>query len=130
MKTTKNLNQIAAVTIASVTFLFASFMPVQAASAKNSNSEMNEIKTASHQLAAFNNEIEKAVEFNAPVLSENFETVTAECRLEDLFGSLASVVKYTSPSINENFEVVDALQNLDNLNSQIEDSVRFTASIN
>jgi hypothetical protein len=130
MKTTKNVNQIAAVTFASVTILFASLLPMQAASLKNSNSEMNEIKTASCQLAAFNNEIEKAVEFNAPVLSENFETVTAESRLEDLFGSMASLVKYTSPAINENFEVADALQNLDNLSSQIEESVRFTASVN
>ncbi len=51
MKTTKNLNQIAAVTFASVTILFASLLPMQAASVKNSNSEMNEIKTASCQLA-------------------------------------------------------------------------------
>jgi hypothetical protein len=130
MKTTKNFNQIAKVTFASVTILFASLMPMQAASVKNSNSEMNDIKAASHQLAMFNNEIEKAVEFNAPVLSENFETATAESRLEELFGSITSIARYTSPSADENFEVVDALQNLDNLNSQIEESVRFTASIN
>jgi hypothetical protein len=130
MKTTKNLNQIAKVTFASVTILFASLMPMQAASVKSSNSEMKEIQAASSQLAMFNNEIEKAVEFNAPVLSENFETAIAESRLEDLFGSLVSVAKYTSPSLNENFEVADAMQNLDNLNSQIEESVRYTASIN
>jgi hypothetical protein len=130
MKTTKNFNQIVKVTFASLTILFASLLPMQAASVKNSNSEMNEIKAASHQLAIINNEIEKAVEFNAPVLSENFETVTAESRLEDLLGSLVSAAKYTSPSVNENFEVADALQNLDNLNSQIEESVRYTASVN
>lgn len=130
MKTTKNLNQIAKVTFASVTILFASLMPMQAASAKSSNSEMNEIKAASHQLAMFNNEIEKAVEFNAPVLSENFETAAAESRLEDLFSSLAGEAKYTSPSVSENFEVNDAMQSLDNLNSEIEESVRYTASIN
>ena len=129
MKTTKNFNQIAKVTFASVTILFASLLPIQAASVISSNSEMSEIKAASGQLALFNNEIEKAVEFNAPVLSENFETVTAESRLEDLFGSMVSIAKYSSPSINENFEVADALQNLDNLNSQIEESVRYTASI-
>ena len=50
MKTTKNLNQIAKVTFASVTFLFASLMPMQAASVKSSNSEMNEIKAASTSL--------------------------------------------------------------------------------
>jgi hypothetical protein len=130
MKTTKNLNQIAKVTFASVTLLFASLMPMQAASLKSSNSELKEIQAASSQLARFNNEIEKAVEFNAPVLSENFETAVAESRLEDIFGSLTGIVKYTSPSVQENFEVADALQNLDNLNSQIEESVRFNASIN
>ena len=130
MKTTKNFNQTAKMTFASAMILFASLMPMQAASVKNSNSEMNEIKAASQQLAVFNNEIEKSVEFNAPVLSENFETATAESRLEDLFGSLVSAAKYTSPAVNENFEVADALQNLDNLNSQIEESVRYTASIN
>jgi len=130
MKTTKNLNQIAKVTFASVTILFASLMPMQASSLKSSNSEMNEIKAAYNHLAIFNNEIENAVEFNAPVLSENFETVVAESRLEDIFGSLVSVAKYTSPSVNENFEVVDAMQKLDKLNSQIEESVRYTASIN
>ena len=130
MKTTKNLNQIAKVTFASVTILFASLMPMQAASVKSSNSEMNEIKIACNQLAMFNNEIEKAVEFTAPVLLENFETVTAESRLEDLFGSAADIARYTSPSVDEDFEVADALQNLDNLNSQIEESLRYTASLN
>jgi hypothetical protein len=130
MKTTKSLNQIAKVTFASVTILFASLLPMQASSVKNSNSEMNEIKAASSQLAMLNNEIEKAVEFNAPALSENFETVIAESRLEDLAGSLVSEVKYTSPAVNENFEVAEALQNLDNLSLQIEESVRYTASIN
>ena len=130
MKTTKNLNQIAKVTFASVIILFASLMPMQAASVTNSNSEMKEVKGASQQLAMFNNEIEKSVEFNAPVLSENFETATAESQLEDIFTTMASVARYTSPSVNENFEVADALQNLDILNSQIEESVRYTASIN
>jgi hypothetical protein len=130
MKTIKNLNQIAKVTVASISILFASLMPMKAASVKSSNSEMKEIQTASCQLAMFNSEIEKAVEFNAPVLSENFETVIAESRLEDIFGSLASAVKYASPSEIENFDVADALQNLDSLNSQIEKSVRYTASIN
>ena len=130
MKTTKNLNQIAKVTFASVTIIFASLMTMQASSLKTSNSEMNEIKAASSHLAIFNNEIEKAVEFNAPVLSENFETAVAEFKLEDIFGSLVSVAKYTSPSVNESLEVTDALRNLDNLNSHIEESVKYTASIN
>jgi hypothetical protein len=129
MKTTKNFSQIAKVTFASVSFLFASLMPMQAASGKSSNSEMNEIRSASNQLALFNNEIEKAVEFNAPVLSENFEMVTAESGLNDLFGSVESEAVYTSPSVNEDFEVANAIENLDNLTSQIEASVRFTASV-
>jgi hypothetical protein len=130
MKTTKDINQIAKVTFASVAVLFASLFSMQAASVKNSNSDMSEIKAACNQLAIINNEIEKAVEFNAPVLSENFEMVTAESRLEDLVGSMVAVAKYTSPSVDENFEMADALQNLDSLNSQIEESVRYTASIN
>jgi hypothetical protein len=129
MKTTKNFSQIAKVTVASVTILFASLLPMQAESVKSSNSAMNEIKTASNQLALLNKEIEKAVEFNAPALSENFETVVAESQLEDIFSSLVSAAKYTSPAVNENLEVADAMQNLDNLNSQIEASVRYTASI-
>ncbi len=69
MKTTKNLNQIAKVTLASVTFLFASVMPMQATSGKNTSSEMNEIQTASNSLAMYNSELEKAVAFNAPALN-------------------------------------------------------------
>jgi uncharacterized protein YchJ len=130
MKTTNNINRIAAVTFASVTFLFATLMPMQAASGKNGNSEMNEIQKASKHLALFNNEIEKTVEFNAPVLSENFETAVAESRLEDLFGSLAGEAKYISPSVHEDFEAVDAMQNLVNLNTNLEASIRYTASVN
>jgi hypothetical protein len=129
MKTTKNFNQIAKITFASLAVLFASLLTVKAESVKN-DSEMKEITAASNQLALINNEIEKAVEFNAPVLSENFETAAAESRLEDLFGSLVSEARYTSPSVNEDFEIAEALVNLNNLNSQIEESVRYTASVN
>ncbi len=93
MKTTRNLNQIAKVTLASVTFLFASLMPMQAASGKNASSEMNEIQAASNSLAMYNTEVEKAVAFNAPALSENsaaFEAFVAESRLNDLFSSAAT----------------------------------------
>lgn len=130
MKTTKNLNQIAKITFASVSFLLASLLPLQAASGKNINSGMKEIQAASNQLAIFNKEIEKTVEFSAPELSENFETAIAESRLDDLFGTLASEAVYVSPSAHESFEVADAIQNLDNLNSQIEESVRYTALVN
>jgi hypothetical protein len=130
MKTTKNFTQIAKVTFASVSFLFASLMPMQAATGKNSNSEINEIQTASSSLAMFNNEIQKAVEFNAPSVSENFEVATAESNLNELFGSVESEVVYSSPSVNESFEVTSAMENLDTLTSQLEASVRFTASVN
>jgi len=130
MKTTTYINRKDIFAIIAVIILFALMMPLKAANGKNEGAELSKIQAASIQLALFNNEIEKAVEFTAPVLSENFETAIAESRLEDLIGSLVSVAKYTTPSINENFEVADAMQSLDNLNSQIEESVRYTASIN
>ena len=132
MKTTKNLNQIAKVTLASVTLLFASLMPIQAASGKNASSEMNEIQAASNSLAMYNTELEKAVAFNVPALSENseeFESFVAETRLNELFSSAAQEAQYVSPAVNENFEVAVALENLDQLNSQIEQSVKYTASV-
>jgi hypothetical protein len=131
MKTLRNLNQIAKVTFASVTFLFASLMPMQAASGKNTASEMNEIQSASNELAMFNNEIEKAVAFNAPALSEKseaFELFVAESKLEDMFSSVAQDAAYVSPSVNDDFETAEAVANLDSLNAQIEQSVKYTAA--
>jgi hypothetical protein len=130
MKTTTYINRKDIIAIIAVIILFALMMPLKAAAGKNTNAELSEIQAASLQLAVFNSEIEKAVEFTAPVLSENFEVMAAESRLEDLFGSLVSAAKYTSPTVNENFEEADAMKYLDNLNSQIEESVRYTASIN
>jgi hypothetical protein len=132
MKTTRNLNQIAKVTLASVIFLFASLMPMQAASGKNTSSEMNEIQAASNSLAMYNTELEKAVAFNAPALSEKsdeFEAFVAESKLEDLFTSAALAAQYVSPAVNEDFEVAVALESMDQLNAQIEQSVRYTASV-
>ena len=132
MKTSKNLTQIAKVTFASVTFLFASLMPMQAASGKNTASGMNEIQAASNELAMFNNEIEKSVAFNAPTLSEKseaFEVFVAESMLEDMFSSVAQDAAYVSPSVNEDFELAAAVESLDSLNAHIEQSVKYTASI-
>jgi hypothetical protein len=132
MKTTKNLNQIAKVTLASVTLLFASLMPMQAASEKNASSEMNELRAASNSLAMYNTELEKAVAFNAPALSENsveFDAFVAESKLNDLFSSAAKEAQYVSPAVNENLEVATALENMDHLNAQIEQSVKYTASV-
>jgi hypothetical protein len=105
---------------------------MQAASGKNASSEMNEIQAASNSLAMYNNELEKAVAFNAPVLSENseeFEAFVAESRLNDLFSSTARVAQYVSPAVNEDFEVAVALENMDQLNAQIEQSVRYNPSV-
>jgi len=131
MKTSKNLTHIAKVTFASVTFLFASLMPMQAESGKNTASAINEIQTASNELAMFNTEIEKAVAFNAPALSEKseaFEVFVAESMLEDMFSSVARDAAYVSPSVNENLETAEAVENLDSLNAQIEQSVKYTAA--
>ncbi len=75
MKTTKNLNQIAKVTLASAIFLFASLMPMQAASGKNTSSEMNEIQAASNSLAMYNNEVEKTVAFQRPGFIRKFSRI-------------------------------------------------------
>jgi hypothetical protein len=131
MKTSRNLNQIAKVTFASVTFLFASLMPMQAANGKNSASEMNEIQTASNELAMLNNDVEKSVAFTAPAVSEKseaFEAFVAEIMLDDMFSSLAKDAAYVSPSVNENFDVSNAVESLDSLNAQIEQSVKYTAA--
>jgi hypothetical protein len=133
MKTTRNFNQIAKVTLASVTFLFASLIPMQAASGKSTSSEMNELQAASNSLAMFNSDLEKTVAFNAPALSENseeFEAFVAESRLNDLFSSAAQNIQYVSPSVNEDFEVSVSLENLDQLSTEIEKSVKYTASVN
>jgi hypothetical protein len=132
MKTTKNVNQIAKVTLASAIFLFASLMPMQASSGKNTSSEMNDIQAASNSLAMYNNELEKTVAFNAPALSENsveFEAFVAETKLNDIFSTVAQEAQYVSPSVNENFDVAVAMENMDHLNAQIEQSVKYTASI-
>jgi hypothetical protein len=130
MKTTTYINRKDIIAFIAVIILFALMMPLKAANSKDASTGLNEIHAASAQLALFNNEIEKAVEFNAPVLSENFETVNAEARLEDLAGSLVAVASYSAPSVDEDLEVADALQELDKLNAQIEESVRYSASIN
>ena len=130
MKTLRNLNQIAKVTFASAAFLFASLMPMQAASGKNTASEMNEIQAASNRLAMYNGEIEKSVAFTAPAVSEKseeFETLAAESRLEEMFNSAALAAAYVSPAVNDDFEVAVALENLDSLNAQIEQSVKYSA---
>ncbi len=129
MKTSKNLNQIAKATFASVTFLFASLMPMQAANGKNTASEMNEIQAASNELAIFNNSIEKSVAFTAPALSEKseaFEAFVAELKLDDMFSSVAKDAAYVSPSVSEDFDVAVAVEYLDSLNEQIEQLVKYT----
>ncbi len=130
MKTLKNTNQIAKVAFASVTFLFASLMPMQATSGETSASVMDEIQVASTELAMFNNEIEKSIAFTAPAVSgeaEAFELFVTESRLEDMFGSAAQAVAYVSPAVDDDFEVAVALENLNDLNTEMEQSVRYIA---
>jgi hypothetical protein len=130
MKTTRNLNQIAKVTFASVTFLFASMMPMQAATGKNTPSGMSEIQAASNELAMFNNEMAKSVAFFAPVLSEKseaFELYAAEAELDEMISDAAMDAAYVSPEVHEDFEVAVAVENLESLNAQIEQSVKYTA---
>jgi len=128
MKTTKNINQIAKVTFASVTFLFASLMPMQAFSGKNGASGISEVQAASNELAMFNKEIEETVAFSAPAeKSEAFDLYVAESELEQMFENAEQHAAYVSPSVQEDFEVSVAVDNLDSLNKQIEQSVKFTA---
>jgi hypothetical protein len=128
MKTTTNINRTDIITVIAVIILFAMMIPLNAATGKNTSAALSEIQTASNQLAMFNNEIEKTIEFKAPVVSENFEIMAAESRLDELFGSLAKNVVYNSPALEENFETAIAVESLDNLNSEIEYTVKYTAS--
>jgi hypothetical protein len=128
MKTTTYINRKDIIAFIAVIILFALMMPSKAADGKNTNAELNGIQAASVQLAMFNNEIEKAVEFTAPVLSENFEVMAAESQLEDMFVSVENEVAYSSPSVVDNFETTQAIQQLDNLNCEIEQAVKYTAS--
>jgi len=99
MKTTTNINRKDIIAIIAVIILFALMMPLNAANGKNASAELNEIQTASVQLAVFNNEIEKAVEFTAPVLSETFEVMAAESLLEEIFSFVAHDAAYNSPAV-------------------------------
>jgi hypothetical protein len=128
MKTTTYYTRKDVIAIIAVIILFALMMPLKAENGKNTTAELNEVQAASVQLALLNSEIEKAVEFTAPVLSGSFELMAAESQLEDLFVSVEKEAAYNSPALNENFETVDAIENLDNLNSEIEQAVRYTAS--
>ena len=128
MKTTTNINRIDIIAFIAVIILFAFMMPLKADTGKNTNAELNEIQAASAQLAMFNNEIEKAVEFTAPALTENFEVMAAESRLEDLFGSVERDAVYSSPAVDDNFETATAIECLNNLNAEIEQAVRYTPS--
>jgi hypothetical protein len=128
MKTTTSINRIDIIAFIAVIILFAFMMPLKADTGKNANDDLGELQAAFVQLALFNHEIEKAVEFTAPALSENFEVMAAESRLEDLFSSVEQDAAYSAPVEDENFEIATAIENLDNLNSEIEQAVRYTPS--
>jgi hypothetical protein len=128
MKTTTHISRIDIITVIAVIILFAMMMPSNAATGKNSSAGINEIQAASNELALFNNEIEKTVEYSAPVASENFEIMAAESSLDEMFSSIAQDVVYTSPAVEDNFETTTAIENLDSLNSEIEHAVKYTAA--
>jgi hypothetical protein len=128
MKTTTYINRKDIIAIIAVIILFALMMPLKAANGKNTSAELNEIQAASVELAMFNKEIEKSIEFTAPVLSESFEVMAAESQLADLFNSAEKEAAYSSPAVVDNFETATAIENLDNLNSEIEQAVKYTAS--
>jgi hypothetical protein len=128
MKTTTNINRIDIITFIAVIILFAMMMPLNASTGKNTNASLNEVQAASSHLAQFNNEIERAVEFTAPSVSENFDMMVAETRLDELFNSVAQDIVYNSPVMEDNFETATAIENMENLNSEIENAVKYTAS--
>jgi hypothetical protein len=128
MKTTTYIDRKDIIAFIAVIILFALMMPLNAADGKNESAELSEIQAASVQLALFNNEVEKSVEFTAPALSENFEMMDAEFQLKDLFVSVEKEAAYSSPVVNDDYETVSAIEYLDNLNSEIEQNIRYTAS--
>jgi hypothetical protein len=128
MKTTTYIDRKDIIAFIAVIILFALMMPLNAADGKNESAELSEIQTASVQLALFNNEVEKSVEFTAPTLSENFEMMDAEFQLKELFGSVEKEAAYSSTVVNDDYETVSAMEYLDNLNSEIELNIRYTAS--
>ena len=128
MKTTTNINRIDIIALIAVIILFAFMIPSKAVTGRNIHAGLNEVQIASMQLARFNHEIEKAVEFTAPVVSESFEVMAAESRLEELSVSLSQDAAYYSPVENDNFETVTAIESLDNLSAEIEQEIRYTAS--
>jgi len=128
MKTTTSIDRKDIIAFIAVIILFALMMPLNAADGKNESAELREIQAASVQLALFNNEVEKSIEFTAPALSENFEMMDAEFQLEELFSSVEQDAVYSAPVENANPETATAVESLDNLNSEIEQAVRYTPS--
>ena len=99
MRTTTNISRIDIITVIAVIILFAIMMPSNAATGKNINSGLSEIQAASSQLALFNNEIERTIEYTAPVASENFEVANAIENLDNLTSQLEASVRFRA-SVN------------------------------
>ncbi len=128
MKTTTNINRIDIIALIAVIILFAFMIPSKAETGRNIHAGLTEVQIASMQLARFNIEIENAVEFTAPVVSESFEVMAAESRLEELSGSFAQDAAYFSPVLQDNFETVTAIESQDNFIAEMEREIRYTVS--
>jgi hypothetical protein len=101
MKTKKNANQIAQMSIASIALFFlAGFVTVQAET-RMAFSNSREISAAESRLDNLNNAIENSVRFVAPAVDTNEEAMA--------------------------IEVNQAVERLDDLHLAIEDSIRFQA---
>jgi hypothetical protein len=125
MKTKRNARAIAA----AVALLSVLAVPVQAAAVNS-----KEVNDAVNRLEAYNNELEKAITFYVPVVTETVEEYlafeAAEMRLEETVSNLEDAARYITPAVAENFEdyeVKEAQENLDEVIRQIEHSIGYTA---
>jgi hypothetical protein len=134
MKTTKNMNQIVKVSIASIVLLLA--LTLTHARAAYGNSGMikrNEIQAASNRLEALSLKIEKEIKFSVPAVPENtddlFELKAAGYRLENMAASMEKAAKYVSTTLNEageDYEMIGIFASLDQVNNQIEQLIKYT----
>jgi hypothetical protein len=133
MKTTKNMNQIVKVSIASLAmFMVLALTPAQAVNGNNGMLRKSDIQAATIRIETLNLQIEKAVKYNAPDVLENttgFELEAAGCRLENVAASAEKLARYIAPEIGdvtEDYEMIGIIASLDQVNSQIEQLIKYT----
>ena len=137
MKTKRNLNQIAQMSIVSAALFFFAGMTTVQAETKSNYSNSQEISAAACRLDNLNSAIETSIRFVAPSVSTSedimaMETEAAEARLENLNNTIQNSLMFVAPSVDANAEALEnevnqAVERLDNLNLAIEDSIRFQA---